>query len=215
MTNFFLQAILGITYTADYPSPYISSTSIESSDLFATSSIDWPYSQGINQSSPPAYAPDYASWPPTTYNINENITGTLRATPQGIGSQPSLRSYAPQRQVNPNPQAAVGGSPGNLGFGLGLHLQDMHDYPSPHSAISDQSTSSCLSVLPGAMISPRVPVVPSPSISIVPSMGGSSHSGYSSRRSTEPPRNAQGILYCADQECAQQPPVFSRKCEWT
>lgn len=217
MTNFLLQVILGTTlptYNAivtTNPNPYITSTSTESSDLFATSSSQWPYTQGINQGPPPAYAPNYAPWQPT-YSPSENITDTLIATAQRTGPQLPVQSYAPRRQANPNPQAAIGGS---IGFGLGLRLQDMQDYPSPHSNVSDQTTSSCLSVLPGAMISPRIPPVTSPSISMLPSVRSSSDSRQSSRRSTEPPRNAQGILYCADAECARQPPVFSRKCEWT
>lgn len=220
MTNFLLQAIPGSllpTYNANVttnPDPYITSTSTESSDLFATSSTQWPYTQGINQGPPPPYAPNYAPWQPT-HRTSENITDTLIATPQGTGPQPPVRSYAPRRQANQNPPAAIGGSLGSFGFGLGLRLPDMQDYPSPHSNVSDQTTSSCLSVLPGAMISPRIPLVTSPSISMVPSMAGSSNSRHSSRRSTEPPRNAQGILYCADPECARQPPVFLRKCEWT
>jgi len=92
-------------------------------------------------------------------------------------------------------------------------MQSMQDYPSPHSNVSEQTTSSCLSVLPGAMMSPGRPMVASPSM--VPSLGGSTNSRESSRRSTEPPRNAQGVLYCSHRDCAQQPPVFSRKCEWT
>lgn len=218
MTNFLMHEVLGTTlptYQARVNSnPYITGTSTESTDLFATSSIQWPYSQGTNQDPPPAYASSYAPWQ-STYNTTSNITGNLTATPQRIEPQTPVQTYASRSQANSIPRAVVGGNVGSLGFGLGLHLQDMQDYPSPHSNVSDQTTSSCLSVLPGAMISPRMPIVTSPSMSIVPSVGGSSNSRQSSRRSTEPPRNAQGLLYCNHPECAQQPPVFSRKCEWT
>ncbi|KAK3178560.1 hypothetical protein OEA41_000697 [Lepraria neglecta] len=36
-----------------------------------------------------------------------------------------------------------------------------------------------------------------------------------SRRSQEPPRNMEGMMYCDNPECADNPPVFSRKCEWS
>lgn len=202
------------TYQASLPAnPYITSTSNESSDLFTASTVQWPYCQGINQDPPPAYARNYIPWQ-SAYNPSENIAGNLVATPQRIDPQTPVQSYGTRSQAT-NPQAAVG-SVGSLGYGLGLHMQDMQDYPSPHSNVSDQTTSSCLSVLPGAMVSPGRPlqVTTSPA-SIVPSVGGSTNSRHSSRRSTEPPRNAQGVLYCSHPQCAQQTPVFSRKCEWT
>ena len=202
------------TYQTSAPSySYITSASSGSSDPFAAASAQWPHDQGINPDPPPVYASDFTPWQ-STYNITENLT----ATPPRIGSQTPLQSYAPQRRANTNPETAVGDS-GSLGFGLGLglRLQDMQDYPSPHSNVSEQTTSSCLSVLPGAMMSPGGHFMPSPSVvpSVVPSVGGSSDSRQSSRRSTEAPRNAQGVLYCSHPECARQPPVFSRKCEWT
>ena len=213
MTNSFQaasQAVQPSYQTSLAANPYITTTSNESSDLFATSSVQWPYCQGINQDPPPAYDPTYASWQPP-YNTNNTITGSLTATPPRIGPQTPIQSYASQRQGT-YPQAAVA-SVGSLGFGLGLHLQEMQDYPSPHSNVSEQTTSSCLSVLPGAMMSPGRAIIPSPSM--VPSLEGSTNSRQSSRKSTEPPRNAQGVLYCSHRDCADQPPVFSRKCEWT
>ena len=194
------------TYQASVSdNPYITSTSQGASDLFATSTIQWPYSQGINQ---PAYANTYPPWRPV-YNPAENITSNITTTPQPIVSHTPVQSYGIQQPQAPNPQAA-GGSLGSLGFGLGLQIQDMQDYPSPHSNVSEQTTSSCLSVVPGTMISPRVPAISSPNPSVAPSVGGSS----SSRKSTEPPRNAQGVFYCSHSDHANTP-VFSRKCEWT
>ena len=35
------------------------------------------------------------------------------------------------------------------------------------------------------------------------------------RRSQEPPRNADGKIYCDHTACALDPPTFQRKCEWT
>lgn len=180
-------------------SPYIKGTSSVSSDLFPA--VCWPYSQGINQDQPSAYAPSYTPWQ-SKYNSVENIT----ASAQRSRSDPSFQSYGPPQQVA-NPQAAARGL-GSLGFGLGLQMHDITSYPSPHSDVSGQMTSSCLSVLPRAMTSPSMPLVVSPSVA------GSSNSRHSSRRSQEPPRNMEGMMYCDNPECADNPPVFPRKCEW-
>lgn len=205
------QAVLPSYQASVSANPYITTTSNDPSDLFAASTIQWPYCQGINQDPPAVYAPTYAPWQ-SSYNTNDGITGTLTATPQRLDPSTPSQSYAPQRQADTNLQAAVG-SAGALGFSLGSHLQNMRDYPSPHSNVSEQTTSSCLSVVSGAMMSPGRPMVPSPSI--VRSLGGSESSRQSSRRSTEPPRNVQGVLYCSHPDCANKPSVFSRKCEWT
>ncbi|KAL6715493.1 hypothetical protein ACLMJK_006454 [Lecanora helva] len=195
--------------------PYITTTVNESSDLFATSTVQWPYCQGINQDPPPAYDPSYVSWQPS-YDANSSITGSLTATPPRLDSQTPLQTYASQRQLT-NTQAAVARVGGSLGFGLGLHRQEMQDYPSPHSNVSEQtSTSSCLSVLPGAamMSPPGRTLVLSPSM--VPSLEASTNSRPSSRNASgHPPRNPQGMLYCDHVDCREKPPVFSRKCEWT
>ena len=179
---------------------YITGTSNGSSDLFPAASTGyWSYCQGINQDPSPAYAPSYPPWQ-SAYSTGENLV----TTSQRSRSDPNIQSYGPPAQVA-NPQAAAG-SLSNLGFGLGLPMQN---YPSPHSDISHQTTSPCLSVVPGAMMSPSMPLVASPSVA------ESSNSRQSSRRSQEPPRNTQGLMYCDNIECAGQPPVFARKCEWT
>ena len=205
------QAVLNSYQASVSANPYITTTtSSDPADPFATSTVQWPYCQGINQDLPPVYAPTYNPWEPS-YNVSETITGNLTATPQSLDPVTPGQSYAPLQQADTNPQAAVGGVAA-LGFGLGSHLQNMPDYPSPHSNVSEQTTSSCLSVVPGAMMSPGRPVVPSPSM--VPSLGESESSRQSSRRSTEPPRNTQGVAYCSHPDCASTGTVFSRKCEW-
>lgn len=191
-------------YSSSPPAnPYIIGTSNVSSDLFPASQVTWPYCQGINTESSPAYTPSYTPWQitPSAYNP----VGTFPTpTPQRTRSGTGLQTYGTRSQVA-NPQAA--GGIGSLGFGLGL--QDMQNYPSPHSDVSRQTTSSALSILPGAMTSPNMQFVASPSVA------ESSLSGRGSRRSQEPPRNGNGMLYCDHPECARQPPVFTRKCEWT
>jgi len=183
--------------------PYIIGTPNLSSDLLPASQVTWPYCQGINPDPSPAYAPNYTPWQ-TTPSAYDPV-GTFPPTPQRTHSGTGLQSYGQRRQVA-NPKA-TGGGVGSLIFGFGL--QDMQNYPSPHSDVSHQTTSSTLSILPGAMTSPNMQFVASPSVA------GSSLSGRSSRRSLEPPRNAEGMLYCDNPECARQPPLFSRKCEWT
>lgn len=193
--------------TSVTPYPYISAPSISSSDLFPTSTVTWPYCQGINPVSSSAYAPSYAPWQTQS---PFHPTGSGATTPQRTDQSNIVQPYAQRiRTANTgNPQAAAG-SLGSLGFGLGFHMSDMQDYPSPGSSTSGQTASSHLSLLPPNVLSPGMPLMPSPSVA------GSTGSRQSSRRSQEPPRNAEGLLYCDHAEHAQQqPPVFSRKCEW-
>ncbi|KAL2038185.1 hypothetical protein N7G274_009133 [Stereocaulon virgatum] len=185
-------------------SPYINATSSVSSDLFPA--VSWPYNQGITQGidqyQPPAHTLGYTPWQ-SVYNPVENLT----ASSQRTRTDPSLQSYGPPRPVA-TPRAAAR-SLGHLGFGLELQMHGVNNYPSPHSDVSGPTSSSCLSMLPHAMTSPSMPLVASPSVA------GSSDFRRSSRRSQEPPRNVQGIMYCDHRECADNPPVFPRKCEWS
>ncbi len=198
---------LPTSYATSVPSyPYISAPLNSSSDLFPTSTVTWPYCQGISPVSSPAYVPSYTPWP--THSAFDPTASI--ATPQRTDRSNIIQPYARRIQTanTGNPQAAAGGV-GSLGFGLGLHMSDMQDYPSPGSSTSGQTASSYLSMLPPNVISPGMPLMPSPSVA------GSAGSRQSSRRSQEPPRNAEGLLYCDHAEHAQQqPPVFSRKCEW-
>lgn len=193
-------------YSTSLPAnPYIIGTSNVSSDLFPASQVEWPYCQGINPEPSPAYAPHYTPWQTTPSAYEQAQVGNFSPAPQRTRSGTGLQPYGPRPQVA-NPQAPGAGI-GSLGFGLGL--QDMQNYPSPHSDVSHQTTPSTLSILPGAITSPNMQYMVSPSVA------GSSLSGRSSRRSLEPPRNAEGMLYCENPACARQPPLFARKCEWT
>lgn len=185
---------------------YITAPSSSSSDLYPTSTV-WPYCQGINPIPTPAYA---SSYPPWQTQSPFDPAGTVATTPQNIDRSNIVQPYARRTQTanTRNPQVATG-SFGSLGFGLGLQMSDMQDYPSPGSSASEQTTSSYVSVLPSSVISPGMSLMPSPSVA------GGTGSHRSSRRSHEPPRNAEGLLYCDHAEHAQQEaPVFSRKCEW-
>lgn len=166
----------------------------------------WPYCQGINPVPSPAYAPTYTHWQtPSPYDP----TGSVLTTPQLTHPSNIIQSYArgSQPAYTQNFQGPAG-SLGGLGFGLG-RISDMHNYPSPGSSTSEQTSSSILSVLPLSVISPGISSMPSPSVA------GDTRSRQSSRKSQEPPRNAEGLLYCNHAEHAQQqPPAFARKCEW-
>lgn len=200
---------LPTSYATSVPSySYISAPSSSSSDLYPTPTVTWPYCQGINPAPSPAYAPSYTPWQTQS---PFGPTGSVSTTPQRTDRSNIVRPYA-QRRIRTantgNPQVAAG-SFGGLGFGLGLQMSDMQDYPSPGSSTSGQTTSSYVPVLPSNVLSSGMPLMQSPS------MAGSTGSRHSSRRSQEPPRNEEGLLYCDHAEHAQQqPPVFSRKCEW-
>lgn len=213
MTNLFDAEIVSVdTLPTSYPTsvtsyPYISASSSSSSDLYPTSAITWPYCQGINPASTPAYASSYTPW---QIQSSFDPTGTLASTPQRTDRNNTVQPYAQRVQTTNtgNPPVATG-TLGGLGFGLGLHMSDMQEYPSPGSSTSGQTASSYIPVHPPSVLSPGITLMPSPSVA------GSIGSHQSSRRSQEPPRNAQGLLYCDHAEHAQQqPPVFSRKCEW-
>ena len=197
-------------YGTSVPSySYISTPSSSSSDLYPTSTV-WPYSQGINSVAPPAYASSYTTWQTQS---PFDPTGSQTTTPQRTDPINIVQPYAQRNQtVNTgNPQGAAGslGSLGGLGFDLGLRLSDMQDYPSPGSSNSAQTASSYAPVLPSNVMSPAISSMQSPSLA------GDTVSRQSSRRSREPPRNAEGLLYCDHTDHAQQQaPVFSRKCEW-
>ena len=198
---------LPVSYATSVPSyPYISAPS-SSSHLYPTSPVTWPYCQGINPASTPAYAPSYPPWQSQSpYDPPSTVGTTLQHTDRSNIVQPYAQRI---RTANlANPQVAAGAL-GSLGFGLGLHMRDMQDYPSPGSSTSEQTPSPYVPVLPSNVLSPRMSLMPSPSVA------ASTSSRQSSRRSQEPPRNAEGLLYCNHPEHAdQERPVFSRKCEW-
>ena len=201
---------LPASYATSVPSySYISASSSSSSDLYPTTTA-WPYSRGINPAASPAYASSYTSWQTQS---PFDTAGSLITTPHQTDPTSIVQPYA-QRNQTPqtgNPQGAAGslGNLGGLGFGLGLHLSDMQDYPSPGSSSSGQTASSYVPILPSNVMSPAISLMQSPSVP------GDTGSRQSSRRSREPPRNAEGLLYCNHAEHAQQQsPVFSRKCEW-
>ena len=195
---------LPTSYAPSVPSySYIPPPSSASSDLHLISTV-WPYCQGINPVSSPAYAPNYIPW--QSFDLAESVL----TTPQGTDRSSIIPTYA-QRNQTADLESSQGaaGSLGSLVFDLGLQISDMQTYPSPGSSTSEQSTSSYVPVLPSDAISPGISLMSSPSVA------ENTVSYPKSRRYQDPPQNAEGLLYCNHAEHAQhQPPVFSRKCEW-
>lgn len=100
--------------------------------------------------------------------------------------------------------------PNSRAFSWGLELgEKMQDYPSPYSEPLEPGPSSMIAAPLGLKMSPIIPVGQSPS------NFDSSPSSKSVRGPMEPTRNAEGVLYCAFEACAKNPPTFPRRCEWT
>lgn len=105
------------------------------------------------------------------------------------------------------PQGHQYGTQGLVALPVPMH--STQNYPiSPYSEASERASSVGLPNMPD-QISPH-DAQTSPSLD---------HSNSSRRGSIgqheEPPRNHLGQIYCADPTCAPNPPIFSRKCEWT
>ncbi|KAL9045883.1 MAG: hypothetical protein Q9214_001150 [Letrouitia sp. 1 TL-2023] len=87
---------------------------------------------------------------------------------------------------------------------------DSQNYPSPHSDVSrDETKSSRFSVLPSSDVNPNMMFGP------LPKMASQKLHPDSGKKNQEPPRNASGHITCSHPTCANDPPVFSRKSEWT
>ena len=186
--------------------PYEPTYSTVSSDVLPasiTATSAWPYNSGSNIS---AYASDYNTWQPQPLPATSQI---LAPSIETTDLSTDLQPYEPLRQPAPSRTDSYQNP------GLGLWMRDMHDYPSPHSEVSNQASSPCLSIIGGTGLSPNMPYAPSST-----SAGESPHSIHSGRdrkSSSEPgaPRNDQGLLICTRTECLPDTPTFQRKCEWT
>ena len=135
---------------------------------------------------------------------NQRLQPSQRIEPSG-----GFQLHAPSSQSLLEEDRRLAGRSANLRWPMGSGTQN---YPSPHSDVSrDETRSSCVSVLPSNNVSPNIMFTASPSTA--------SHISHpeSSRKSQEPPRNATGQITCSHPTCESKPnpPVFSRKCEWT
>ena len=179
--------------------------------------------------------PTSSVWSPTSDPtsvhsfVTHNATGLWQPNfPDDISTR-SLYQHHPDSTVNPyaeqldNLSSAAPSpnlyAPDNYGFtghfnpsfnpNLRLPMTN-HGYPiSPHSEASERASSLCPVNLPDNT-SPYTQSQTSPSI------GHSSGSRQGSiSQVQDPPRNNYNQIYCDHPECAPNPPIFSRKCEWT
>ena len=184
-----------------------------------------------------SFATPTSIWSPTSNQNQQNFV-THNPNDASLWSQPSLtgdissRSLPynpPDSSVNPyadnihgisttaasqNPYASGGyGFTGhydpNYPNALGLPMTH-RGYPiSPRSEASERASSLC----PVTMVDNTSPPAQTQTS---PSIGQSSGSRRDSISLTQdPPRNNYNQIYCDNIECAANPPIFSRKCEWS
>ena len=121
---------------------------------------------------------------------------------QPFNVAPANPSHFPQYSTNIAQATGLGPRSRRRPRITGMQQSSQISYPSPHSEASDT---------PGTFAHASMPEKASPHAlsDASPSLARSSIS------QPEPPRNAQGQIYCSHSECAQDPPTFNRKCEWT
>ena len=174
-----------------------------------------PTSSPSHRHSAPSLGPTFGSaqyyWDdPQLYEPKQSQQQPQQLAPadQRIASGDRFQPYVPSSQSTKSlgDSRAAAFSP-NLRSSTGL----MQNYPpSPHSDISkDETRSLNFSILPSKDVSPKMMFATSPSIASHPSQVSAG------RRSEEPPRNSSGQITCLHPKCAQELPVFARKCEWT
>ena len=173
--------------------------------------VTWAYPPPSNLSTAPSQSSVWQHPLPndlvfsTDYQTgSESATEQTNVTPRATSVPFQLPT--PITQSNSNTLGAVG-----LNWNVDLQpaMHSYQTYPSPHSDVSGPSNTSNLSVQAGVLFSPPNPLMSSPHMAESPS------SHHSSIKSTEPTRNAEGILFCNYTECARDPPLFARLCEWT
>ena len=189
-------------FTSVSPDCYISAPSAASSNPFAGPPPGiWPVTSGINSGNAPAYDTGRSLYQAPT------PVGSLNSITQHIGS--SWKPYVVPKST-PNP-AGRGVTP-NLSQAIfpSQQRRNMQDYPSPQmSDVSGPMDPSYSAYQSRIMTSPSRTLIKSPSIS------GFSTETPSFDHEREPLRNAAGSYYCSHPACADKPPVFPRKCEWT
>lgn len=152
----------------------------------------------------PTLSLGFSSWQDPYLDEPQRSVPANRRIEHSGGSQPYALSV--QQEASEGDERAVVAISPNLRPPM-AHTQT---YPSPHSDVSKEETrSSCFSILPSNDVSPSMMFAPSPSIA-----SHRSHPG-AGEKSDEPPRNISGQITCIHPKCADDQPVFSRKCEWT
>lgn len=166
---------------------YIFASPAGTSTLFPSqSSLFLPIYQG-NRVATSAYQ-NFGNWLPF---LDQEEPQILPTTAQRTQTQGRIQPYGFNQNGAPLNQERR-----TFEIGLGLEVP-MRDYPSPHSDGSVQGTSH---------VSPSMPYQPSSAVESPENEG--------STRSADLARNDDGQLYCIHKECASQPPVFARRCEY-
>jgi hypothetical protein len=130
---------------------------------------------------------------------------TLEVSPiNGPNFSPSIDTPTPTRHFT-SPRRPLFGTfqPQSMGIS--------ETYP-----ISPQSERHRSTSIPTSA-SPHNSLLTSPAMSTSQSPHNSESSArhrVSVQRPQEPPRNAQGEIYCNHEECGADPPTFRRRCEW-
>lgn len=210
--------------------PYISSYTAVSSNPSPDAPLAWPENQV--PPSNPGNNPPTSFFPPQRHSAPSSLAtlspdynnwqNPLIHQPQYDQQQPrrslltlkrSFPSAGFQPYVSTSRQAPSQGDIGAAAaFQPNLQLpgEQMQTYPSPHSDVSkDETRSSCFSILPGHDLSPNL------MLAVTPSMESHQSPPSAGKRTEEPPRNAEGLITCIHPKCVRDPPVFSRRCEWT
>lgn len=195
----------------------IAASSASSDGQFATAiSSTWaPHNQGTN----PGFAvtPSHPDWSqPNSNHTSISARPSQSLYPQStVSINPYVGSYgASSSGPPPHYYSPAYNSPGPLGgpfanIGLPFSMQGSQNYPSPHSAASDRASPLCPVNMSGN--SPQIMQrETSPSDALSPPR----RRDTSKQMNEEPPRNAQGQIYCNDPECANKNEIFARKCEW-
>ena len=157
--------------------------------------------------------PDQASSFPQSHN-------DWQPTPDGnIFQGGSQLSYSPSGQllnqqltIPRTPSIAYRGGGGYSNFNQNLSTGDlqMPDYPSPGSSASEQTNVTCpVNAMPGSAGSNPLDNTSPKSLYHSPQQESGGQEGQ------DLPRNNAGQIYCNHLDCAQNPPTFMRKCEWS
>ena len=194
-------------------------TSQASPATFATSPTTWRERSGY----PPRITHRGSALPSQPRSEQAISVSAPQSTPPYYDPFAQANPYAPQYDItstSPSPFQPFPppgfNHPSNPGSSAkqGHRFSTMHSsqisYPSPQHSEASEAPSSLVRVsMAEKTASPQAQAGPSPSL------GRSSASRRPSAGQADPPRNAQGQIYCDHPECASNQPTFARKCEWT
>ena len=168
---------------------------------FATQFI---WNQNTDQS--PTFVESHNDWQPSNQD-NRNIF------PEASQQLPNTQQQLNQLAI---PFTAATSRTPVRAFSQGYNFQNMSnvyhqiDYPSPGSSASEQTNVVYPPVTMAGNTSPNPTDNTSPRSTVL-----SPQQIENAGSDGDPPRNMSGQIYCNHLDCAQNPPVFLRKCEWS